>query len=332
MTSAVAVNKKFFLIIWLLILLPMFSFGLNETPDKNLIHCDSKQIQTEILVELNTLSYNLEQIRNAIGKKPTRKSIIEAKNASPREIYFEVENLYEKLDRLSYEITGVYRKSPELDERKIDLCDVNKLLNHSVSLIEPIKNRLNIIKDSKLEAGRITTVTKAAIFNEVLEINNQINNLSYQKTMPSDVFNQVTIAIRYLENVLVFLNISNDLVIENINVTNKTPENVYNEMLQILQDIQSVYVDSGLTILDFQIQDNLPNIMPDDVLSLAKIIVAEVRYLATFLPNPVKPKIYDYGYKTPSEVYQQVSLLRLQLAALKKYSVQHPGWVHRGEK
>ncbi|MDC0535292.1 hypothetical protein OAO18_05695 [Francisellaceae bacterium] len=331
MTSTLTVNKKLILIIGLLVVLPILSFGLNKAPDKDLINCNSEQIKTDISAQLNTLSYDLEEIRNAIGKKPARKNMLQAKNASSREIYFEAENLYKKLDRLSYEITGIYRNTPELDERKITICDVDELLNQSFSLIEPIKNRLNIVKESK-QASRKNTVTKAEIFNQVLEINSQINNLSYQKTMPSDVFNQVTIAIRYLENVLVFLNISNDLAIKNISATDKTPENVYNEMLQTLQDIQSVYTDSGLTILDFQVQDDMSNIMPDDVLNLAKITVAEVRYLATFLPNPIKPKSYDFGYKTPSEVYQQVILLKLQLDALKKYAVQHPDWVHRDQK
>ena len=109
-----------------------------------------------ILSRVIVINRQLEKIRIAIGKPDTTNSILQVKRATPRDVYFLSQLLYQKIFRLSTEITGdgllLKRTTKDND---VSYQDVWEVLEQSLAQIENINERLYTHCTSRREVGFI---------------------------------------------------------------------------------------------------------------------------------------------------------------------------------
>jgi len=284
-------------------------------------------IPADVLARVKLLSAELYFVRQALGKAKEHQSIISVSGASPREVYFEAQALYEKANRLSYEVMGSYKKSPTLHAKNLVPAHVWQLVDAALKRVVLVKVALDI-KGKPAESQQALTTTPTDVFNSILQANQELNSLLYKRVAPSDVFEQVTIAINYMASLLQYLDVSPRIPENSTFVPNKTPSEVYKRLVTCIRLLESIAKQSGLKMLSLKINElGSHQTTPSNVFDLSKIVVAEVRYLNTLISNDESVRAYDPGYKVPSDVFQRSSILLKQLKALDQAVKKDPNWL-----
>ena len=306
-----------------LFILPFIGYASNvQTSTCN----NSANVSNLINQKLILLSNKLNLIAKSIGKSVKTQPVIKVQNASFREVAFEIDNMQLKINQLVYETTGAYSKLSNYDKNTLSPCDVESQVNDSIELLKPVETKLQIKTTSQILKTQ-NNINASNIFNKVLEINNFLNVLLYQKTMPGDVYSQITLIIAYVDEILKHYQLNSQYKENKSIFKNKTPFDVYQKLLMSFEILQNIFHHSNLNILSISVHKKLTNIQPNDVLSLAKIILAETEYLSSLLPYSFNFKNYYYGYKTPSDVYTKVIELNQKLTILNQFSQTSPGMV-----
>ncbi|MCF6775344.1 hypothetical protein L3V83_02035 [Thiotrichales bacterium 19X7-9] len=287
---------------------------------------------SNVLAQVNMINAKLELIRQAIGKPAILPPSYQVKNASPREVYFEAQALFDKSNRLAYEVTGIYIHTPIIKYQKnLQPKDVLKIVNQAFSCIKLVSQAL-AIDSSSISKPTIKPATPTDVFNRMIFVNAVLDHLLYQKTSPADVYEQVTLSIEYVNELLKHFNVTTKVTKPQF-ISNKTPKDVFLGLINCLKIIKQLALSAHIQMIS--INDQLitqSNITPNDVFNISKIILAEIKYLDNkIIGDMPKRKIFSHhpGYKTPSKVYQQVSYLRLKLELLEKTLVQNPHWVNQ---
>lgn len=272
---------------------------------------------SHVLQKVEILRSELDLIRLAVGKSEKVSADLYVVNASPREVYFIAEALYQKSNQLAYEVTSSYIKMPKISTDNLNPKEVLALVDASLERIILVKKSLKINKP--IELVKINQkATPADVFNAILKTNEELNTLLYKTTAPSEVYQQVTLAVNYTANILKGLKISPQIPMESPFIENKKPKDVFNRLIECITLLQSIATAEDVKMLEIKLTEKQNKIMPSDVFDLAKIIVSEVRYLDKKINNINKIESYYPGYKTPSQVYQRASILLKQLKILKK--------------
>ncbi len=271
---------------------------------------------TNVYQHAQQLSKQLEEIRVAMGKPKRQGQPVIINGASPREVYFIAQSLYEKTNRLAQEITGSYKDIPSTGSEKLTPSHVLQMLQAAEDRIAVINKRLNINNTIQLDKSLVNK-TPTDVINMLLSINGQLNQLLYQRFSPSNVYEQVTLAVNYTAHLLAYVNSPTRIPKSPAFIANATPKTVYKRLIECSKILNKIANNSKLKMLTLKLQDDkMKHVIPGDVYQLSKVIVSEVRYLNTLTVKPVEMRIYYPGYKTPSEVLQRVNLLYAQLVLL----------------
>ncbi|MCH9643785.1 MAG: hypothetical protein K0U23_02850 [Gammaproteobacteria bacterium] len=286
-------------------------------------------IPADVLARVKLLKGELNLVRIALGKPQHHQTIISVSGASPREVYFEAQALFQKANRLAYEVTGSYEQQPEIHSSNLLPAHVWQLVDTALKRILLVKQRLGI-KTVVVEKSQVEATTPTDVFNAILQANQELNALLYRRVAPSDVYEQVTLAVNYTANLLKRLNISPRIPDSPTFVANKTPGNVYQRAVRCIHILQAIAKESNVKVLHVKISDlGKHQATPSNVFDLSKIIVSEVRYLNTLLGNTKSIEAFYPGYKTPSEVFQRAGVLLKQLQAIQKVVKQQPNWLNQ---
>lgn len=288
-------------------------------------HNTQEMLPADVLARVKLLSAELELIRKAIGKPTTLPMPVTVSNASPREVYFAAKSLYQKANRLSYEITGTDKSERPTTNQSITPSHVWWIVNDALQRILTVKKHLGIHKKIH-EQSQPESTTATAVLNAIIKNNQQLNSLLYKQVMPADVYEKLTLAIHYTERLLKQFNSEQRIPKPNPLQKNLTPEDVFKSLVKCISTLKQIANASKIKMLDLNTSHHY-QAKPSNVYDLAKIIVAEVRYLNLSVGNKSSIESYNPGYKTPSEVYQRASILQKQLDLLKKYVTQQPNWV-----
>ncbi|MCF6765798.1 hypothetical protein L3V82_08430 [Thiotrichales bacterium 19S3-7] len=327
-------RKRYFIAktLWqYLFLLIIATNQLNANTEKN-----NKIVQvitpSNVLAQVNTINAELELIRQAMGKPMIDNPPYQVKNASPREVYFEAQALFDKANRLTYEITGVYVHTPMISYQKnLKPKDVLNVVNQALSCINLISQALSI-DTSAIEKQTNESATPTDVFNRIIFVNAMLDHLLYQKTSPADVYEQVTLSLEYVNELLSHFDTTTKVTKPEF-IANKTPKDVFFELVNCLKIIKELAISANIQMLS--VNDQLvaqSNITPNDVYNISKVILAEIKYLDNHIIGDMpKRKIFSHypSYKTPSQVYQQAAYLRLKLKLLEKTFAQHPNWINQ---
>ena len=264
-------------------------------------------------------SRDLERLRRFMGGSKASELDIGIRDAMPRDLYFQTLTLWEQTDQLSFEILRTRAKPAPVPAGAIGPQDALKRIQDAHQQLRQIMQQLQIADVSDLADGNDTTPTDH--FNALLNLNRQLNLLLERHISPSDVYQQVTLAIGYSARLLARYPDAVRIPEAPLFEPDKLPRDVYLRLTECLQGIVRVFDRLGLAVLKIDTrQTDLDRLQPSDVYLIATLIVSQLDFLHNHLgivqppPQPLYP-----GLKFPAHTYQRAAILQAQLHQLERF-------------
>jgi hypothetical protein len=234
----------------------------------------------------------------------------------PREVFFQARALNEGTFELDYEWNRSHRESLPNPQKDIVPGDVYAEIYSAGEILSRVEARLGIDTVHKISALD-PSKTPSDVFASVVAANREINNLLTRQFSPSDVFEQVTVALNYANHLR--QKTSGKQVPEApLFAANKSPAEVFQKLLVCFQILQRISSLLQIDMLEVNMPGQIGEINPADLYSLALMLVAELYNINFFRDGKVvSPIAYYPGKLTPSFVFQRVGLLERQLLVLE---------------
>lgn len=269
--------------------------------------------------QIAAFSRDLERLRRFMGAPKASELDIGIRAAIPRDLYFQALTLWEQTDRLSFEISRTRAQSPPIPADAIGLPEVLGRLQDAYQQLRRIMQQLQIAHSNGAATG--DAIVTADFFNATLNLNRQLNLLLERHISPSDVYQEVTLAIAYCARLLARYPDAVRIPPEPPFAPDQLPRDVYLQLIECLQSIVRIFDRLGLAILTIDTrQTELDQLQPGDVYMIAAMIVSQLDFLYKHLniaqppPQPIYP-----GLKFPAHTYQRAAILQAQLRQLERY-------------
>jgi hypothetical protein len=284
----------------------------------------------DVLARVELLRDELDLIRQEMGNPPPVRLEISVRSAAPRETYFHAYTLSDKAHRLAFEFTGrPERPLGILLSADTTPVNVYAVVSEALESIYEAKDAL-AIKESPKENRYDPSTNSSQVLDAIIQANRELNNILYQQYSPLDVYEQISLSINFATRLLEQFAGSTPVLAAPRIQRRKKPADVFHQLVQLFDDIHDVARASGESTLDLKVRSTAPNsITPSDVYDIAKMVLAELAYFYSLLkdPPPVDEPQYPRNRVLPSHVYQQVGVLKAQLAQLKTFAAKHPNWL-----
>ena len=266
----------------------------------------------------------LELIRLEMGRPQETRQEIGVTGAEPREVYFQALTLFHKANRLSFELTRDRAELPEKPIGAIRLVHVRDVLKAILERLRRVKGVLGSFERSPQRA-REPTKTHADVFRSIVQANRQVNLLLNQQFAPSDVFQQVTLAVGYaaqLRTQFPGTRMPEAPAFER----RKRPADVYHRLVECFARVRAVMQHSGMNALTLDLHPQ--TVTPSDVYDIASLLVSELSFLHSHLDGVLAPPdAYYPGRKFSADVYQRAGLLEALLIDLQALVEASPSWL-----
>ena len=282
---------------------------------------------TDVFARMNVVHAELELIRLEMGRPQAKPIEVSVKSAAPREVYFQAVALFDQANRLSFERARSTVDGPEIKTGDLRPADVLMIVEAAQGRLREVKASLEITEPPSVEKLK-TEKLPTDVFSSIRTASRQLNLLLDSRVSPADVYRELTVAVGYASRLRALFP-GRRMPPTPAFERRKTPSNVYRKLLGCLKRIDSIAQLSGLRMLEFSVADaSIEGLAPADVYSLASLIVAELEFVHSRMPqaNPPPPAYYP-GPKLPAHVYQRAGLLERQLIELEKYVREHPAWL-----
>ena len=285
----------------------------------------------DVYARMSRVHGGIELIRFVMGKQKIDGAVFTVTGVAPREVYFQAITMFRKANRLSFEQTREVASTPENPAGDTDPGSVLAIVNAALERINHVKDRLEITTvpaTQQPDSSKIST----DVFRTIVQANQQLNLLLDERFAPSDVFQQVTLAVGYAARLRA--SFPGDRIPEAPElVVGKQPQDVYRRLIECFSLIRDIAVGSGLDILELQTSDDHTQyITPSDVYDIASLLVSELAHIHSRLDGAKSPRQAHYpGRKFPSDIYQRAGILQAQLLELRGLVADHPDWLH-GQK
>ncbi|OYP34221.1 hypothetical protein [Rhodopirellula sp. MGV] len=274
---------------------------------------------------------DLETIATFMGRTPHESPAFVVRNVGPREVYFQSLVLLRFTNRFAFDHTRKLCPPVDTSAESDDYAEIDRLIGETLQRLSSIRE-LYGIAGATLNSTEASGVTPVELFESVVLANRKLNALLDVPIAPGDVFEQVTVGIGYTSRILEQSAVGQVMPSPPNFEPNKKPADVYARLLGCLRTIQRIAEKSGLEILELDSSDRgFNNVQPGDVLNLASLVVSEIAYLHSQLPNALPPReVYSTGRKFPAHVYQRVGILERQLQRLDEVVNADPHWLSAG--
>ena len=286
---------------------------------------------TDVLLRVKRVVKELERIRFAMGKPKNGNEIFVVADAAPREVYFQARTLCRKADRLCFEQLRERAPPPRVPEEEIEPRHVAEVIDAVLARIDKIE--VDLPADTKVSADqRDPKKTSTDVFRAIVTANRQISLLLEKQVSPSDVYQEVTLAMSYASSLLASVPDAVRNPEPDELEAGKQPADVFLRLIRCFGIIRNIADNSGLKLLELSLPEGgesaTADVVPSDVLDIASLLVSELTYLHDHLLEKTPPrKTYFPGRKFPSHVYQRVGILEKQLLQLETYGNAHPDWL-----
>ncbi len=268
---------------------------------------------TDVYRHVQAVARDLDRIRLYMGRPRITQKEIEVRGVAPREVIYQAATLCEKVNRLSYELIREVGDKPVVPDRDITPADVLKVVRLGHDQLAKIAKTLEVdlTPESMMPSE---TKTPTDVYRAVVQLNRQINLMLDQRYSPSDVYEQVSLAIAHAA-ILRGRWSGRRIPPEPDWELGKRPADVYRLLLECFELVRSIAEQSDLQILELSVDDaDINNVTPSDVYDIASLLVSELAYLDRLLNDtPSKRKARYPGRKVPSDVFQRVGILKGQL-------------------
>ncbi len=284
----------------------------------------------DVLARVELLRDELDLIRREIGNPPPVRLEISVRGAAPRETYFHAYTLSDKAHRLAFEFTGrPERPLGILLSAETTPVNVYAVVSEALESIFDAKNALAIAETTK-ENRYDPNTNSSQVLDAIIQANRELNNILYQQYSPLDVYEQISLSVNFATRLLEQFAGSTPVPAAPGLQRRKKPADVFHQLVRLFEDIHDIARTSGESTLDLKVRSAAPHsITPSDVYDMAKMALAELAYFYSLLknPEPVDEPRYPRNRILPSHVYQQVGVLKAQLAQLKTFAAEHPDWL-----
>ncbi len=273
----------------------------------------------EVYVKIKFVIDELELIRKEMGKLKIKRSNLDVKNASPREVFFQALTLFTKANNFTFEYLRVERHKINIP-KDIKPKDVYKVLTKTLELISRVKEYLKI-KEKSIPIKLNKDKTATDVFRESLYANRLISTLLEKNCFHDKVFSQMNLAINYTSLILAHLKADRESrnLYEPKYERYKTHIDVYNILVDNFEIIERIYKKLHLNMLNLNLNSmSSTNIIPSDVYNMTSLVVSELSYIHSSLHITKEPYNIIYPINVlPSNVYQKAKLLKDKLNSIK---------------
>lgn len=273
---------------------------------------------------------NLELIRAEMGKSKGQTADIAVEDAGPHEVYFQALTLFQKVDELCFELARDRQSAPERENQQIRPADVYQLVDVVNSRLEGLKAELGIEEAAKLPP-RDEAMKPNDVFKAITVANRQVNRMVERRFTPSDVFQQVTLAVSYCSSLLSLAPGATRLPDSPPFESEKTPSDVYQRLIECYGDVRAIADQSNVKMLKLHVsEDDISSAVPSDVYDIASLLLSELAHLHSLhgdLPPP--RRVFHPGRTFPSHVYQRAGILSDQIRQLKSFVQDNPDWLEQ---
>jgi len=283
----------------------------------------------DVMMQVNLIRDEIELIRAEMGRPWNRQPQVYVSNASPHEVFYQALTLFQKANRLSFELTRTRAEEPEIpSSHLITTSHVWHLVDSALKRISVVKKELGIKKYSE-QAQRDTTTISTDVFRGIVQANRQLNLLLERQFSSSDTYQEITLAISYASRLLEeFPGLSVHEAPEYEG--EKRPRDVYFRIARCFTLVRKIAKRSGFNVVELD-PGNPQEVMPSDSYDLASLVVSALSHLHA-KANHLDPPIGSYfpGRKFPSHTYQRTGILEAQLEELLKLVKASPNWLEGG--
>lgn len=285
-------------------------------------------LPADVLARVNMIAEELDLIRLELGKPHIVPIDISIINTAPREVYFVAQALYNKSNRLAFELTQTSVDAQVSDTASnIYPFHVWQVVNQSLDRIQTIKESLNITEKITEKIAAKSSQPKD-VMSAILLTNRMLSTLLSKNVSPADVYQQITSSINISAQLLATFKSSTRIPPPPPFERRKTPIDVYQRLLFCFTQIREIAELSKISILDFKLANMRSANAPSDVYDLATLVVSELSYFHSRRKQASPAaKAYFPGFKTPSHVFQRVSMLEAQLTDLLQKVQKNPAWL-----
>jgi hypothetical protein len=278
---------------------------------------------SDVFSEVAKLTHEIELVRFHMGAPKVTPLDLKIRAAQPHDVYFIARTLFQKSSRLLFQVNRKTVTLPDTSSEVYLPVDVLKLIKAARNNVTNVMVSLGIeIKKERLEQDLISIKEPSDVFISILAVNRQINTLLNRRFAPSDVFEEVTLAIGYAA-ILLGQHQDAERIPEPLSVEpGRVPSDVFFRLLEGLEKIKRLYGEEGLVSLIVDAKEtSSAQITPSDVSDIASLLVARLDFLHKHHALKRLPRQPYYpGTVYPTDVYRQVGILLLQLDSLLAYS------------
>ncbi len=291
---------------------------------------DSATTPADVYVRVAETRAEIELIRFEMGRPRHARPEIAVSGIAPREVFFQVLTLFEKANRLGFEQTRTRAERPLEPSTDPTPADVLRVVDAALSRLRAVKADLGIV--SNVSVPPVDPSKRPVdVFKSIVQANRQLSLLLVRRFSPSDVYEQVTVAIGYAAR-LRSLFPGNRVPPAPAREAGKRPQDVYRLLIDCLNTVKLIAATSGLSIATLEAsEEEIGAARPSDVYDISSLLVAELAFLhqqpgALDAPRPA----YYPGRKFPSDVYQRAGQLKIQLDELQVLAKTRPDWLRPG--
>jgi hypothetical protein len=285
-----------------------------------------------VFVHVGLVRAELELIRAVMGKPHDTRNVIGVEDVEAREVFFQALTLFRNADHLSFELARQHAPAPSMPSGDIRPVHVHQVVDAALQRVRLVKKTLGIDEQSR-PPPRDPDKTPTDVFRSIVSANRQLNLLRDRPFSPSDVFQEVTIAIGYAARLLAHFPGATRIASTPPFEPRKQPADVYRRLVECLGRIRQIAEQSNLKMLTLAISEtDRAEATPSDVHDIASLVVSELAYLHAQLPGVLPAReVYYPGRRFPSQVYQRAGILEGQLLELQRLVQHDPGWLSGDE-
>ena len=261
----------------------------------------------------------IELVREVMGRPFDDSPRLPASDVSQPVVYFQAQTLFRKSNQLAQEYAGAQRvPAPPLPEGELSPADTLVVVQGALEQIRSVKRALGI--DTEAAVFPPTSSSSTGTFMTILDANRQLNLLIDAPVRPSDVFDQVTLAVIYGASVLAHYGVSDTVPSAPAFDGYKRPADVYGVLLGCAQALGDIADQVGVQVLRLSPRRNIPDdIEPGHVFDIATIVVAGLALVSGALDTEDDfPTLERPAMIFPTQVYGRASVLLEQLEQIEQ--------------
>jgi hypothetical protein len=277
----------------------------------------------DVYAKTKELEVLVERIRFHMGAPKAVPLNLIVKNAQPHDVFYQAQTLFNKTNRLLFQIKRTKLPAPEILQNVYRPADVLELTKGTDRGLLLILKELGLPSDVEISAEKSGEILPSDVFRAIQGLNRQVNLLLETPYTPSDVYMEVTLAIGYSAKQLAKFSQVRRIPDAPKVEPGRVPSDVYLRLLQGLERLKQVYELQGLSSLEVDAERlQKEDITPSDVFDIASLMVARLDYLHKHNKIETLPRKPFYPGKVyPTDVYQQAGILLNQLSTLaEQYS------------